>query len=114
MPPPRMANGVQGVIVTPPATTDDRAVHLPLLLTNARRTRELPALERALGRNLSQFVSQAYLRALFEAGIARCDLRDATTAEEFRTVLLNAFLANPCCSGSNHLPNLCSTQSLST
>jgi hypothetical protein len=38
-------------------------------------------------------VSQAYLRALFESGVSRCNERDPVSAAQFKTVLLSAFFS---------------------
>jgi len=39
-------------------------------------------------------VSQAYLRALFESGVSRCNERDPVSAAQFKTVLLSSFFSN--------------------
>ena len=86
---------VPAVLVTPPPVVPDpRAFTLPLLLTNARRTGDLAKIESALNTNLSQVTSAAYVRALFDQEMSRCDSRDRISAEQFKTVLLNSFFAD--------------------
>jgi len=81
------------VITPPPDVVAANESRLPLILTNARRTGDLAAIEKSFGRRLDQIASQAYVRSLFEAGVSRCNERDPVSAAQFKTVLLNAFFA---------------------
>lgn len=81
------------VVVTPPAgAAPANEARLPLFLTNARRTKDLARLE-ASKVGLDRVISQAYLRALFESGVSRCNERDPVSAAQFKTVLLSSFFA---------------------
>lgn len=64
------------------------------MLTNARRTGDLGKIEGALENTLPQVTSVAYLRTLFDEAECRCDSRDRVSSEQFKTVLLNSFLAD--------------------
>ena len=66
---------------------------MPLFLTNARKTRALGMIEKTWKVGLDRVVSQAYLRALFESGVSRCNERDPVSAAQFKTVLLSSFFA---------------------
>lgn len=82
------------VVVTPPAgAAPANEARLPLFLTNARRTKDLARIEGAWKVGLDRVVSQAYLRALFESGVSRCNERDPVSAAQFKTVLLSSFFA---------------------
>ena len=84
------------VVVTPPpaGAAPSNEARLPLFLTNARKTGALGAIEKTWGTGLDRVVSQAYLRALFESGVSRCNERDPVSAAQFKTVLLSSFFAN--------------------
>lgn len=95
LPGPPVEKRVPSVMVTPPpAVPDPRAFSLPLVLTNARRTGELARIEGTLKTSLLQVTSVAYLRTLFDEDESRCDSRDRVSSEQFKTVLLNSFLAD--------------------
>jgi len=82
------------VIVTPPAgAAPANEARLPLFLTNARKTGALGVIEKTWKIGLDRVVSQAYLRALFESGVSRCNERDPVSAAQFKTVLLSSFFA---------------------
>jgi hypothetical protein len=99
-PPTTEGGRVPAVVLTPPITPAPPMANapppfrMPLVFTNARATGDLAAVEKLLDRRLSQFVNHAYLRALFETGMSRCDPRDAVSADHFKTVLLSAFLSD--------------------
>lgn len=83
---------VAAVLVAPPVRPPgDVGFRFPILLTNARATGAWDRMSAALRADLRQVVARAYLRALFEAGVSRCDERDAVSPEQFKTALLNGY-----------------------
>ncbi len=89
---PSATTPTASVVVTPPhAALPVNEARLPLLLTNARTTGALALVEKASTIGLNRVVSQAYLRALFESGVSRCNERDPISAAQFKTVLLSSF-----------------------
>ena len=80
------------VVTPPPGVAPANEARLPLLLTNARKTKELARLETAKV-GLDRVVSQAYLRALFESDVSRCNEQDPVSGAQFKTVLLSSFFA---------------------
>ena len=82
------------VVTPPPGAAPANEARLPLFLTNARRTKDLAKIENAWKIGLDRVVSQAYLRALFESGVSRCNERDPVSAAQFKTVLLSSFFAS--------------------
>ena len=91
---PSAATPTSSVVVTPPpADAPVNEARLPLFLTNARKTGALAAIEKTWKVGLDRVVSQAYLRALFESGVSRCNERDPVSAAQFKTVLLSSFFA---------------------
>ena len=91
---PSATTPTSSVVVTPPpADAPVNEARLPLFLTNARKTGALAVIEKTWKVGLDRLVSQAYLRALFEAGVSRCNERDPVSAAQFKTVLLSAFFA---------------------
>ena len=91
---PSATTPTSSVVVTPPAAeAPANEARLPLFLTNARKTGALAAIEKTWKVGLDRVVSQAYLRALFESGVSRCNERDPVSAAQFKTVLLSSFFA---------------------
>ena len=81
------------VVTPPPGAAPTNEARLPLFLTNARKTRSSAIIERRWKMGLDRVVSQAYLRALFESGVSRCNEHDPVSAAQFKTVLLSSFFA---------------------
>ena len=81
------------VVTPPPGTAPANEARLPIFLTNARKTKDLARIENAWKVGLDRVVSHAYLRALFESGVSRCNEQDPVTAAQFKTVLLSSFFA---------------------
>src|SRR5688572_12912471 len=91
---PSATTPTSSVVVTPPAAdAPANEARLPLFLTNARKTGALAVIEKTWKVGLDRVVSQAYLRALFESGVSRCNERDPVSAAQFKTVLLSAFFS---------------------
>ena len=91
---PSATTPTSSVVVTPPtADAPANEARLPLFLTNARKTGALAVVEKTWKIGLDRLVSQAYLRALFESGVSRCNERDPVSAAQFKTVLLSSFFA---------------------
>ncbi len=91
---PSATTPTSSVVVTPPTTDAPvNEARLPLFLTNARKTGALGVIEKTWKVGLNRVVSRAYLRALFESGVSRCNERDPVSAAQFKTVLLSSFFA---------------------